>query len=192
MNNYYLLAFNKQLRPIEIIKEEEKSSINDQSNLKYIDLVSSKYNEEEFRNFLLKKGIIEKIDTPICIVNEEKKRNRDKEIKIYRVINKGMYNDNLENYSQLLEKFIGLYDNNQDFKDIANFIITKSEIDRIFRINGYSGRIYKLEYHNVRNIVFSFNIFNKYHKLDNYPDKDNDYISHKDEINSLLEPKHNI
>ena len=192
MNNCYLIAFNKQLRQIELNQNMLKATDDELNNLKYIDSITSKYSEETFKNYLLKRGIIENIDTPICIVNQKENYRQEKEINIYRIINKGYYDNYLTNSSNLLEEFQTRYYSNNDFKEIANYIITEDEIKRIFYFNGYSGRSYKLDYNNIRNIVLSLNIFKKYKKLEFYNDKDNNYIDHRDEIISLLSHNYNI
>ncbi len=192
MNNCYLIAFNKQLRKIELNQSMLNASNDELTNLKYIDSVTSKYDEETFRNYLLNRGIIENINTPICIVNQKLNSRQEKEMDIYRIINKGKYDNYLSDSSTLLEQFQSLYYDNQDFKEIANYIITDDEIKRIFYFNGYSGRSYKLDYNNIRNIVLSLNVFEKYKKLELYNDKDNDYTKYVNEINSLLSHNYNI
>ena len=191
MNNCFLVAFNKQLRRIELNQDMLNAS-DDFEKLKHIDSFTSKYDEEPFKNYLLKKGIIENIDTPICIVNQKENHRNEKEINIYRVINSGLYNKYLSNSSELLDIFQKLYDSDNNYKEIANFIINEDKINRIFYFNGHSGKTYKLDYDDVRNIVLSLNIFNKYKKLELFNEKNNDYLAHKDEINSLLSNNYNI
>ena len=191
-NNCYLIAFNQQLRKININQQMLDISSDEARKLKYIDSLTSPLEEKEFREYLFKKGIIESIDTPICIVDEYKKYDNTKDINIFRIITKGNNNEKLDNDYKLLEDFQTLYYTNKDYQEIANFIIGQDEIKRIFFFNGYNGRKYKLDYYNVRNIVLSLNVFDKYKKLDNTPEKDYDYMAHKDEIISLLSSRSNI
>jgi len=187
MNNCYLIAFNKQLRIINLDQELLNAKYEDLSKLKFIDSVTSRYDEKELKEKLFQKGIIESVDTPICISRIHMHQNK-KETTNYRLLTKGPLNYLLDNVdSAILQDFHQLYDGDKNFKEIAEFIIGKDNINMIFYFNGYGGRTYKLDYQYARNIVLSLNIFKMYGTLSNYQDKNNNYDQSSDEIISLLE-----
>ena len=187
MNNCYLVAFNKQLRIINLDQELLNANYEDLSKLKFIDSVTSRYDEKELKEKLFKKGIIESVDTPICISRVYMHQNK-KETTNYRLLTKGPANYLLDSVdSAILQDFHQLYDGDKNFKEIAEFIIGKDNINMIFYFNGYGGRTYKLDYQYARNIVLSLNIFKMYETLSNYQDQNNNYDQSSDEIISLLE-----
>ena len=187
MNNCYLIAFNKQLRIINLDQELLNAKYEDLSKLKFIDSITSRYDEKELKEKLFQKGIIESDDTPICISRIHMHQNKKETIN-YRLLTKGPANYLLDNVdSAILQDFHQLYDGDKKFKEIAEFIIGKDNINMIFYFNGYGGRTYKLDYQYARNIVLSLNIFKMYGTLSNYQDKNNNYDQSSDEIISLLE-----
>ena len=192
MNNCYIMAFNKKIRLISLNNNVLKADVDELTNLKYIDSIISKYNEKDFKEYLFRNSIIESMDTPICIVNEYINSNNLKDINVYKIITKGTYNNYLNNNAYLLEKFQQLYFSDDNYREIANKIMGEDEVKRIFYFNGYSGRNYKLNYMQTRNIVLSLNIFDVYKDYKLYELNDYDFESHKDEIISLLSTKTNI
>ena len=192
MNNCYMIAFNKELRPITLNQNVLKVDYSELKKLTLIDSVTSKMSDEELRRKLFEHGIIESINTPLCIVNE-KVNYGTKDIDIFRIITKDYYSSSLNNVGDnILLKFQELYYDDLDFKEIANFILGDDKIQMIFHLYGLGGRRYKLDYPDERNIVLSLNIYKKYHKLENYPEKDDKYELHKDEIIHLLSTRVNI
>jgi hypothetical protein len=187
MNNCYLIAFNKQLRKINLDQELLNAKYEDLSKLQFIDSITSRYDEKELKEKLFQKGIIESVDTPICISRVSTFGNK-KEVINYRLLTSGPYSNTLGAIDgEVLMDFHDLYDNDKQFQEIANFIIGKENIGRIFYFNGYGGRAYKLNYSDARNIVLAQNIYKMCGTLSNYQDKNNDYNQSSDEIISLLE-----
>ena len=187
MNNCYLIAFNKQLRKINVDPEILNANKEEADKLRFIDFATSRYDEKELKEKLFQNGIIESVDTPICISRVSTFAGK-KEVTNFRLLTKGPYNYLLESLdSAILEDFHKLYDDDKNFKEIANFIIGQDNIKRIFYFNGYSGRAYKLDYPDARNIVLSQNIHRMYETLSNYQDKNNNYDQSSEEIISLLE-----
>jgi len=186
MNDCYLIAFNKQLRKINLDQELLNAKYEDLSKLKFIDSITSRYDEKELKEKLFKKGIIESVDTPICISKVTTLANK-KDVINFRLLTKGPKNYLLKSIDdEILQDFHQLYDADSNFKEIANYIIGQDNINRIFYFNGYGGRTYKLDYQYARNIVLSLNIFQMYGRLSEYQDKNNNYDQSRDEIISLL------
>ncbi|MBR1417285.1 MAG: hypothetical protein IJ572_05705 [Bacilli bacterium] len=195
MNDYYIVALDTKPRIVYLDenKLDEKDNLK-LTNLAYIDYITSQYDEETFRNYLFKNNIISYKDTPIFIVHTHMYKGKIRII-FNNLIFKGKYSNLLLNLSlttlreralslkdcaYLIDIFEKNYYYNNDFKEIANYLINEKSIEKIIkyreRKNSSNASNYDEKYKNenplkyrlMRDLVSSLNEYSKYQDIDSF------------------------
>ena len=183
--NFYLVALNENPRIINIDKEQ--LNVEDDkvlTNIAYIDKLTTNYEEGVFRRYLYDKKIIDKIYTPIFIVRSYK-LNGKIGIKFYSVLFKKGNTDLIDNLatnilrqrelsisdaSYLLNKFERMYFNNEDFHDIADYIINEHDINHLlnYKQNYTDKKKNPIKYVLLRDVVSVFYEYEKNKSFEKY------------------------
>lgn len=191
-NNYYIIAFNKDKPSIinidnTILKEKDTNKL---INIAFIDLITSKYDEDTFRNHLLNKHFIDDYETPIFIARKTTGESIEFPytrhiIHYFSLIFKSDYSKYIKNIALtttrnrlinnsdagvLIKDFEKLYYSDNELYDIANEILDKDTIEKIFYYS-YNTEKYEtspINYLMIRNIVASLTEWDKYKTFEKY------------------------
>ncbi len=182
--NYYIIAFNNNLRIISLNNDMlRESDVSKLSNLAYLDLLTSNIEESKFRKYLLDNKIIDKIYTPIFIVKKYK-YNGKYNIKFHNLIfkdnNSYLINNlaltdlrnryiSLRDCGYLLKKFGMEYCRDNKFKNIIDNIINSHEVDDLLNYQENKDKMdQRFRYSLLRDIVSSMQISDKYDSVYDY------------------------
>ena len=181
--NYYLVALNMDedvMKPrvinIDLDVEDEKEL----TNIAFIDELTSRYSEKQFRNHLIKNNILSNPNTPVFIVRRSTSQSKVTDgngneknkitIKYYSPIFKSTYSEfipnlaistlrkrnlNLEDSLYLLRTFCSLYKSNRNFREIANFILNSHDIKHLldYAKSSTDKKINPIKYELLRDVV---------------------------------------
>ena len=191
-NNYYIVAFNKDKPSIinidnTILKEEDTNKL---INIAYIDLLISRYDEETFRNHLLRKHLIDDYNTPIFIAHKtsghtNKYPYSKSFVHYFSLIFKSKYSRYINNVAittvrnrlvnegdagLLIRDFSKLYYSDSELYDIANEILDKETIEKVINYKEHPEKFKKnpINYVVIRNIVASLTEWDKYKTFERY------------------------
>ena len=190
--NYYLVALNHENEGVKPrIINIDASTLNGEderelSNLAHIDNVTSKYDEITFRKYLLSKGIISNLYTPIFITRLSTSHltdeNGDKKTKnnvkyfcpIFKSNESKLINNialstlrqrslSLDDTSYLLNYFKEQYLHNEEYRSIVDFIINNHDIKHLLNYKIYikDTKSNPIKYSLLREVVSSLYEFEK-------------------------------
>ena len=221
--NYYLVALNLEedkMNPRIINLDNSKLQEDDEkelTNIAYIDNLTSKYEEGVFRRYLYDKKILKDIYTPVFIVRFSNSYEKDNfgnrktktSIKFYCPIFKSKDSELVNNIalttirqrnisisecSYLLQYFEALYYNNEEYRDIVNYVINDHDIKHLLNYKVYikDTKSNPIKYTLLRDVVSTLYEFEKSKTFERFV---NDVYGREDyirEIKSVLPEKINV
>ena len=199
-SNYQIVALNNKPRLINldnnILREDDASKLRE---IAYIDHITARYSEEVFRHFLLKKGYISEIDTPIYLAKEHMYKGQ-KMLKYFDLAFKSKYNTLLNNVALttirnrnltfsdvygILELFEKKYFNDNEYKELIDLYVNEHTINQIVRLlNGKDGKI--PTYLDCRNIISCMIQIDKEKSFENYMLNNYKRDDYKEEVLKIM------
>ena len=197
--NYYLVALNLEENGIKpriinldnsMLQEDDEKEL---TNLAFIDNLTSKYEEGTFRKYLLDKGVLKNIYTPVFVVRLSNSFEKDvfgnrkakTSIKFYCPIFKSkdsklinnialttirQRNLSISDSAYLLQYFEALYFNNKEYRDIVNYVINQHDIKHLLNYKHYikDTKSNPIKYSLLRDVVSTMYEFEKSKTFDRF------------------------